>query len=186
MRLGEGLLPGASPERAVARLCVALPGAALAEDPLEDVANPHALRRGAAYPQPDATRLLAPDHEARSLLMKKAFSNQRTSFCGHQVWWLGSMTAAVLEGVEKPVVLQDVADPVAASGFAIVRLKAAALNHRDLWIQKGRLVVYGATAGNPPGFEARRVFFRQISVLGSTMGSPEDFAGITRLVGERR
>ena len=96
------------------------------------------------------------------------------------------MTAAVLEGVEKPVVLQDVADPVAASGFAIVRLKAAALNHRDLWIQKGRLVVYGATAGNPPGFEARRVFFRQISVLGSTMGSPEDFAGITRLVGERR
>ena len=50
----------------------------------------------------------------------------------------------------------------------------------------GRVVFYGATTGNPPGFEARRVFFRQISVLGTTMGSPEDFAAMTRFVGEHR
>ena len=48
------------------------------------------------------------------------------------------MKAAVLEGVEKPIVIREVADPVAAPGFAVVRLKAAALNHRDLWIQQGR------------------------------------------------
>jgi zinc-binding alcohol dehydrogenase/oxidoreductase len=47
------------------------------------------------------------------------------------------MHAAVLTEVKKPVVFQSVADPVAAPGHAIVRLKAAALNHRDLWIQLG-------------------------------------------------
>jgi NADPH:quinone reductase-like Zn-dependent oxidoreductase len=48
------------------------------------------------------------------------------------------MKAAVLEGVEKPLVIKSVPDPVAAPGSAVVRLQAAALNHRDLWIQKGR------------------------------------------------
>ncbi len=48
------------------------------------------------------------------------------------------MKAAVLEGVEKPLVIKQVADPVPAAGFVRVRLQAAALNHRDLWIQKGR------------------------------------------------
>jgi len=48
------------------------------------------------------------------------------------------MQAAVLEGVEKPLVTRAVADPVPAPGWAVVRLQAAALNHRDLWIQRGR------------------------------------------------
>src|SRR3954463_438242 len=47
------------------------------------------------------------------------------------------MKAAVITEVKKPVVFQQVPDPVAAPGRAIVRLKAAALNHRDLWIQLG-------------------------------------------------
>ena len=47
------------------------------------------------------------------------------------------MKAAVLEGVGKPLVIKSVPDPVAAPGWAVVRLQAAALNHRDLWIQKG-------------------------------------------------
>jgi len=47
------------------------------------------------------------------------------------------MKAAVLTEVKKTVVVQDVADAVAAPGQAVVRLKAAALNHRDLWIQQG-------------------------------------------------
>lgn len=47
------------------------------------------------------------------------------------------MNAAVITEVKKPVVFQTVPDPAAASGRAIVRLKAAALNHRDLWIQLG-------------------------------------------------
>ncbi len=50
----------------------------------------------------------------------------------------------------------------------------------------GRIVFYGATAGNPPGFDARRVFFRQINLLGTTMGSPLDFSAMVNLVGARR
>ncbi len=47
------------------------------------------------------------------------------------------MNAAVLTGLKKPLSLQTVADPVAVPGSAVVRLQAAALNHRDLWIQQG-------------------------------------------------
>lgn len=50
----------------------------------------------------------------------------------------------------------------------------------------GRIVFYGATTGNPPGFDARKVFFRQISLLGTTMGSPADFAAMARLVETRQ
>lgn len=50
----------------------------------------------------------------------------------------------------------------------------------------GRIVFYGATTGNPPGLDARRAFFRQLSLLGTTMGSPADFAAMTGLVASRR
>jgi NADPH:quinone reductase-like Zn-dependent oxidoreductase len=51
----------------------------------------------------------------------------------------------------------------------------------------GRLVVYGATAGNPPaGLEMAKLFFRQASIIGSTMGSPEEFAAMLRFVNEHR
>ncbi|HUJ43508.1 MAG TPA: zinc-binding dehydrogenase [Opitutaceae bacterium] len=49
----------------------------------------------------------------------------------------------------------------------------------------GRIACYGATTGNPPGFDARKVFFRQLTVLGTTMGSPADFAAMVRLVENR-
>lgn len=39
----------------------------------------------------------------------------------------------------------------------------------------GRIVFYGATQGNPSGFNARKVFWNQIKLLGSTMGSDRDF-----------
>lgn len=50
----------------------------------------------------------------------------------------------------------------------------------------GRLVFFGATCGNPPGLNLRKCFFRQINVLGTTMGSPEDFAGMTAFVVQHR
>ncbi len=50
----------------------------------------------------------------------------------------------------------------------------------------GRIAFFGATAGNPPGLDLRKCFFRQINVLGSTMGSPVDFAGMTMLVAARK
>jgi NADPH:quinone reductase-like Zn-dependent oxidoreductase len=47
------------------------------------------------------------------------------------------MKAAILEGVNQPVVYQETADPQPAADEVIIRLAAAALNHRDVWIQMG-------------------------------------------------
>jgi len=52
----------------------------------------------------------------------------------------------------------------------------------DLTTPGGRIVFFGATAGNPKGLDLRKCFFRQINLLGTTMGSPADFAGMTRFV----
>lgn len=50
----------------------------------------------------------------------------------------------------------------------------------------GRIAFFGATTGNPSGLDLRKCFFRQISILGTTMGSPEDFAGMTQFVDMHR
>jgi zinc-binding alcohol dehydrogenase/oxidoreductase len=52
----------------------------------------------------------------------------------------------------------------------------------DLAAPGGRVVLYGATRGNPAQVVARRIFWKQLNVLGSTMGSPEDFAGMMDFV----
>lgn len=50
----------------------------------------------------------------------------------------------------------------------------------------GRIAFFGATTGNPPGLDLRRCFFRQINLLGTTMGAPADFAGLTAFVAQHR
>jgi zinc-binding alcohol dehydrogenase/oxidoreductase len=40
----------------------------------------------------------------------------------------------------------------------------------------GRLATYGATTGPAPQLEIRRVFWKQLTILGSTMGTPREFA----------
>ena len=45
----------------------------------------------------------------------------------------------------------------------------------------GRLVTFGATTGSPSAVEVRRIFWKQISILGSTMGSPSEFAAMLAL-----
>jgi NADPH:quinone reductase-like Zn-dependent oxidoreductase len=50
----------------------------------------------------------------------------------------------------------------------------------------GRIVIYGATRGNPPGLDLRRVFFRQLSILGSTMGNPSEFRKMVRFVTRKK
>jgi NADPH:quinone reductase-like Zn-dependent oxidoreductase len=56
----------------------------------------------------------------------------------------------------------------------------------DLTAPGGRIVFFGATTGNPQGLDLRKCFFRQINVLGTTMGSPADFIGMTRFVETHR
>jgi len=46
----------------------------------------------------------------------------------------------------------------------------------------GVLVVSGATTGNSPGAELQHVFFRQLSVLGSTMGTRDEFERLLRFL----
>jgi zinc-binding alcohol dehydrogenase/oxidoreductase len=50
----------------------------------------------------------------------------------------------------------------------------------------GRIVFVGATAGNPASLPMRKVFWRQISLLGSTMGSPADWDAMLAFVRQHR
>jgi len=56
----------------------------------------------------------------------------------------------------------------------------------DLAAPGGRIAFFGATAGNPKLFEMRKGFFRQINILGTTMGSPADFAGMAAMTAEKK
>jgi zinc-binding alcohol dehydrogenase/oxidoreductase len=48
----------------------------------------------------------------------------------------------------------------------------------------GRLVFFGATRGNPPMLALRKVFWRQLSLLGTTMGSPSDWDAMLKFVAQ--
>jgi zinc-binding alcohol dehydrogenase/oxidoreductase len=48
--------------------------------------------------------------------------------------------------------------------------------------QEGRIVVCGATSGTSPPAGLHRIWWKQLSILGSTMGTKEDFAGAFELV----
>jgi NADPH:quinone reductase-like Zn-dependent oxidoreductase len=49
----------------------------------------------------------------------------------------------------------------------------------DLAAPGGRIAFFGATRGNAPELVLRKVFWKQLSILGSTMGSPADWAAMT-------
>lgn len=46
----------------------------------------------------------------------------------------------------------------------------------------GRLVFYGASAGLPSGLDLYRMFWRQLALLGSTMGNDEEFVQMLQFV----
>jgi zinc-binding alcohol dehydrogenase/oxidoreductase len=52
----------------------------------------------------------------------------------------------------------------------------------DLAAPGSRVAFYGATRGNPSNLVARRIFWKQLNVLGSTMGSPGDFKEMANFV----
>jgi zinc-binding alcohol dehydrogenase/oxidoreductase len=54
----------------------------------------------------------------------------------------------------------------------------------DLVAPGGRVVSYGATLGPAQNVEVRRIFWKQLTVLGSTMGTAHDFASMLRLYSE--
>jgi len=50
----------------------------------------------------------------------------------------------------------------------------------------GRITVCGATSGPNPSAALHRIWWKQLSILGSTMGTGEDFAGAYELVASGR
>lgn len=50
----------------------------------------------------------------------------------------------------------------------------------------GRIVNYGATVGVPEKLDLFKVFWKQLHLTGSTMGSPQDFAAMLELVNQHQ
>lgn len=50
----------------------------------------------------------------------------------------------------------------------------------------GKIVFYGATMGNPGRLEARKIFWNQLKIMGSTMGSDQDFKEMLELVSTKQ
>jgi zinc-binding alcohol dehydrogenase/oxidoreductase len=55
-----------------------------------------------------------------------------------QFTYIDPMKAVVLEGKDLPLVVRDVPKPLPTPGMAVVRIIAASLNHRDVWISMGQ------------------------------------------------
>ncbi len=53
-------------------------------------------------------------------------------------------------------------------------------------VRGGRIVTCGATSGDQPGADLRRVFIRQLQIFGSTLGNPGEFQDLLRAVTARR
>ena len=84
----------------------------------------------------------------------------------------GKQLAALSGGID--VVIDGTGGPVFQGYFSLIK-------------PAGRIVIYGATAGNPSeGLEMARLFFRQMQIRGSTMGSPAEFAAMLRFLTEHR
>ena len=78
-----------------------------------------------------------------------------------------------LTGGEGPdVVLDSVGGATFAKALAAVR-------------RGGRIVTYGATTGPVESFELTRLFWKQVDILGSTMGTAQEFAAMLELVSHR-
>src|SRR5665213_2948892 len=45
----------------------------------------------------------------------------------------------------------------------------------DICNPGGRIVIFGGTAGNIPPLNGRKIFWRQLQIIGTMMGSPDDF-----------
>jgi zinc-binding alcohol dehydrogenase/oxidoreductase len=56
----------------------------------------------------------------------------------------------------------------------------------DICRPGGRIVIFGGTAGNIPALNGRKIFFRQLQVIGTMMGSPADFTAMLELVNEHK
>lgn len=117
---------------------------------------------------------------------------------GAEVWVTSSspekIAAAVALGARGGFDYRDPAWVAAAlarcpGGFAVVLDSAGGPGFAQLIeaaAPGGRVVFYGATHGNVPEVGLRKIFWRQLSLLGTTMGSPRDFQDMLAFVNLHR
>jgi zinc-binding alcohol dehydrogenase/oxidoreductase len=56
----------------------------------------------------------------------------------------------------------------------------------DICNSGARIVFFGGTAGNLPALDARKIFWKQLQLLGTTMGTQEDFKAMLDLINEHK
>lgn len=54
----------------------------------------------------------------------------------------------------------------------------------DMCKPGARIVFFGGTAGDMPAINGRKIFWKQLQILGTTMGTRSDFEGMLRLMSE--
>ncbi|MGI4021622.1 MAG: quinone oxidoreductase family protein [Janthinobacterium lividum] len=86
---------------------------------------------------------------------------------------------------------QDWADQLKqlASGFDVIidsALGDGFAKLLDLCNPGARIVFFGGTAGNLPPLDGRKIFWKQLQLLGTTMGTPEDFKNMLNLINEHK
>lgn len=84
---------------------------------------------------------------------------------------------------------EEVPEPAINAAEVLVRVRAWAMNHLDLWLRKGypgRLITCGATTGPDVRIDIRYLFGRQLSVLGSFMGSKAELLEVLKFIFQRR
>ena len=56
----------------------------------------------------------------------------------------------------------------------------------DICNPGARIVFFGGTAGNIPELNGRKIFWKQLQLLGTTMGTPEEFTAMVSFVNEHQ
>lgn len=77
----------------------------------------------------------------------------------------------------------------AGGGFDVVLDSAGGEGFAQLVeaaVPGGRIVFYGGTRGNLTNIPPAKVFFKQLDLLGTTMGTPDEFAAMLRFVNEHQ
>jgi zinc-binding alcohol dehydrogenase/oxidoreductase len=88
----------------------------------------------------------------------------------HSADW-GKKVLGLSEGKGPDVVIDSVGGETFGKAIEIVK-------------PGGRIVTYGATTGALKQLEVRRIFWKQITICGSTMGTPHEFAAMVQLFGK--
>ena len=127
------------------------------------------------------------------------FALQYAVAVGAEMWVTSSSPAKIARAVAlgarggfdytKPDWAKEALAQAPGGGFDVIVDSAGGEGFSDLLdlaVAGGRIVFFGATRGNVPALALRKIFWRQLSVLGTTMGSPADWSAMLEFVAQHR